>query len=274
MEDTITYEDHRYGVDVGLNDLQVDLAVQRATVPARLRKIAEHFDMILVGELLVSQRADGGLYVLDGHHRLSAAKRQNGSAPATLKAEIFTGLSRADEARLFLGRNDRANVRSHDRFRNLATLGDQETLGVQMAAQAAGFVFISDDVDDATFRDRAAGVAIVREADKRKGDVTGVDHLRRVLTFYARAYGNQDRVESMLLKATSKIFLKFENVDEDRLYERLRGLPPQEIIRQAIQHYATESAVRSLSKVTAAIEVIAEQYNRGLPPDSVKRIRL
>lgn len=274
MTDTIEYTGHRHGVDVALGDLKVDLAVQRLTVPSRLRKLTANFNPALVGELLVSEREDG-LFVLDGHHRLESAKRLNGNAPASMSCEIFTGLSRADEARLFLGRNDRASVRSHDRFRNLYTLGDEETLNVRMAAQAAGYVFISEDVKDATFLDRAAGVTIMKAAENRKNfEASGVEHLSHVLKFYARAYGNQDRPESLILKAISKIFLKFDSVDEDRLYNQLRGIPPQQVVHSAEQHYLNEEAVRSLSRVTAAIEVVTEQYNRGLATSSDKRIKV
>jgi hypothetical protein len=270
----IEYTDHRHGVDVAVADVKVDLAVQRATVPARVRKLTANFDPILVGELLISERPEG-LYVLDGHHRLESAKQANGNGVANVTCEVFTGLSKADEARLFMGRNDRANIAKVDRDRNLATSGDQDTLDVQMAAQSAGFVFVADSVEESTFRDRAAGIAIMRDAERRTYiEASGPEHLARVFAFYGRAYGNQERPESMLLKALSKIFVgKFE-VDEDRLYERLHGLPPQQLVASAAQRRVELSVTRGVSAVRAAVEVIAEQYNRGLPTDSAKRIRL
>jgi len=268
----IEYTDHKYGVEVAVGDIKLDLAVQRAIVPARLRKLTGHFDPILLGELLVSERVDGGLYILDGQHRLRAAAERG---VTTVHCEVFTGLSRSDEARLFMGRNDRANVARVDRDRNLATSGDQETLDIQMAAQAAGFVFVANNVEDSTFRDRAAGIAVMHDADRRKHiEVTGPEHLARVFTFYSRVYGNQERVESLLLKALSKIFLGKSEVDEDRLFDKLRGLPPQQISAQARQRRIDMSVTRGVSLVRAAVEVIAEQYNRGLPADSAKRIRL
>src|SRR5215216_1774202 len=95
----ISYQDHQHGVDVALDDLKIDLAAQRSLVGSRVRKLTARYDPILIGELLVSKRPDG-YYVMDGHHRLAAAQNQNGNAPSTLKCEVFTGLSRADEARL------------------------------------------------------------------------------------------------------------------------------------------------------------------------------
>jgi hypothetical protein len=266
----IQFTDHKHGVDVGVNDIKLDLSVQRAVMPARVRKLVANFDPILLGELLISERADG-LYILDGHHRLNVAK-QVGQPSVT--CEVFTGMPRADEARLFLGRNDRANIAQEARDRNLATSGDQATLDVQMAAQSAGFVFIAERVEDSTFRDRAAGVAIMVDAERRKHvETTGPEHLARVLGFYARVYGNQERPESLLLRAVSKIYLGQPEVDENRLFEKLRGLPPQQIVATAAARRAEVSIIRSLSNTKAAVEIIAEQYNRGLPADSARRIR-
>jgi hypothetical protein len=270
----IEYTEHKYGVDVAVSDVKVDLAVQRAIVPARLRKLIGNFAPVLLGELLVSERQDG-LYILDGQHRLEATKRANGNGVSTVTCEIFAGLSKADEARLFMGRNDRAGVAAVDRDRNLATSGDQATLDVQMAAQSAGFIFVADRAEDSTFRDRTAGVAIMRDAERRKYvEISGPEHLSRVFTFYARAYGNQERPESVLLKALSKVFVSKSEVDEDRLYDKLRGLPAQQITAMAAQRKVELSVTRGVSTVRAAVEVVAEQYNRGLPADSAKRIRL
>jgi hypothetical protein len=270
--DPIQFEDHKHGVEVAVGDIQLDIAVQRAIVAARLRKLTANFDPILLGEVLVSERADGKLYILDGQHRLRAAEQ---SGVPTVTCEIFTGLSKPDEARLFMGRNDRAGIAKNDRDRNLATSGDQDTLNVQMAAQSAGYRFVTDKVEDSTFRDRATGITIMKDAEKRRYiEASGPEHLGRVLSFYARTYGNQERPESVLLKSVSKIFVgKFE-VDEDRLYERLRGMPPQQLVASAQQRKVELSVTRGVSTVRAALELIAEQYNRGLPADSPRRIRL
>jgi hypothetical protein len=246
----IQYTDHKFGVEIAVDDIKVDLAVQRAIVPARLRKLVGQFDPILLGELLVSERPTG-LYVLDGQHRLRAAAE---SEVTTVTCEVFTGLSQADEARLFMGRNDRAGVARVDRDRNLATAGDADTLHVQMAAQSAGFTFVADRAEDSTFRDRAAGIAIMRDAEKRRYvEVSGPEHLARVFAFYARAYGNHERVESLLLKTLGRIFVGRFELDEDRLYEKLRGLPPQQVVQMAAQRKADLSAVRGISTVRAAL---------------------
>lgn len=269
---SIEYNDHKWSVDIAVSDIKLDMAAQRSLVGARLRKLVRNFDQIMLGALLVSERPDG-YYILDGQHRLRAAAQHG---VATVTCEVFSGLSKADEATLFMGRNDRANIARVDRDRNLATSGDQATLDVQMAAQSAGFVFVADKAEDSTFRDRAAGITIMNDAERRDYvQKSGVEHLAYVLQFYARAYGNQERPESSVLKALSKLFVspKFD-VDEDRLYNKLHGLPAQAIDAQARQRREELKAVRGIGVVRATQEIIAEQYNRGLSVNSGTRIRL
>ena len=264
----ISYDDHKYGVDVAVRDIKLDLAVQRSIIPSRIRKLTAAFDQDLLGELLVSDRGDG-LWILDGQHRLETAKQQG---VISVTCEVFTGLSKADEARLFLGRNDRASVARLDRDRNMATYGDQDTLNVQMAVQAAGYVFVANSAEESTFRDRSAGIAIIHDAErKRDFPVTGVEHLTRVAQFCARTWGNQERPESGVLRGLSKILVKHGEIDEDRLFERLRGLPQQQLTAQAKVRRAEEGQFRPLSATKAMTEVILDLYNRGLAAD--KRLR-
>lgn len=267
----IEYNDHKYGVEIAVDDIEVDPSVQRSIVPSRARKLARLFDPGLLGEILVSQRSDGRYWVIDGQHRWQAAKN---AGVMSLACEVFTGLSKADEARLFMGRNDRANIARVDHDRTLATAEDPDTLNVQMAAQSAGFVFIADRLEDSTYRDRAAAVSIIQSAErKRNVEINGVDHLGHCFEFYARIYGNQERPESLVLKGLSRLFLKNDHLDEDRLYEKLRGIPGQQLVAGARRYREEVSLNRGISTTGAMAEQIGELYNRGLPGKSEKKIR-
>jgi hypothetical protein len=272
--DAIKYTDHKYGVEIPVHDIKIDLDVQRATVPSRVRKLAANFNPDYLGELLVSERADGN-YVLDGGHRLRVC--QETGLVGVLTCEVFTGLSKADEARLFMGRNDRANIAKLDRDRNMNTAGDALTLAVQMASQAAGYVFIATQIEDSTFRDRAAAISIMRDASRAWVEDEGPAHLQKVLEFYARTWDRDHRPVSSVLRAASKVLVSKAvqqgSADLNRLSERLHGLPDEEVAAMAVRHRDTEQLHRSISLVTAAAEVMEEQYNRGLPADQRLRLR-
>lgn len=85
------------------NDVTVDAVVQRDLSLQRAQEIADRFDPSAVGVITVSDR-DGNRYVVDGQHRVEAAKLA-GQGGVALDAKIYTGLTRVEEARLFIALN-------------------------------------------------------------------------------------------------------------------------------------------------------------------------
>lgn len=83
--------------DVPTKDLRVDLSYQRP-VDKRYRTIAANFDELLFRPLQVSERTDGHFYVIDGSHRLAAAKHLGYPA---VPCEVYTGLTINDERHMF-----------------------------------------------------------------------------------------------------------------------------------------------------------------------------
>ncbi len=81
----------------------VDSAVQRSLNVARAQDMANRYDPASVGVITVSER-DGNLYVVDGQHRCEAAKLA-GQGDVALDSKIYKGLTRVDEAKLFIALN-------------------------------------------------------------------------------------------------------------------------------------------------------------------------
>lgn len=270
--ESIQYTSQKHGVQVPLSELDIDIDVQRALMPSRLRKMIKTFDPAGVGELLVSQREDGSHFIIDGQHRKVVLEQVDGYSHAS--CEVLNGLSKRDEARLFLMRNDRSGVSRADRNRNMATYGDPDTLKVQMACQAEGFVFITNDARDRTFTDREAAVAILAAAESaKKYEGTPEQHLSHVLGFYARVWGTDEVPQSVILKALSRLLLRKEP-NEDRLYERLRDVPAQQLVFEARAKQADISDTRNVTLPTAVLEHMVSLYNHGLPQASAVRIKL
>lgn len=112
-----------------VSQLRIDTAVQRHEPDMkRVAKLAEEWEDSLVGLLLVSVRDDGDMVVLDGAHRMLAA-RQRGIT--SLDAEVFFHLTTADEAALFGGRNDRLKVSPLDHWRVRRLRGDKTVLAIE-----------------------------------------------------------------------------------------------------------------------------------------------
>lgn len=97
------------------NALSVNERVQRAIIPARVKKLAVKWSFRGVGVVTISRR-DGQNYIVDGQHRWAAAM-QLGHGTSKVLCHIYTDLSEQEEAALFLTLNDSRSVSPYDRYR-------------------------------------------------------------------------------------------------------------------------------------------------------------
>lgn len=85
------------------NVLVVDPIVQRSLNAKRAKEMAAEFDIDAAGVITVSNR-DGDQYIVDGQHRCKAAQLA-GHGETPMNAKIYSGLTRVDEAKLFIALN-------------------------------------------------------------------------------------------------------------------------------------------------------------------------
>jgi len=121
--------------------LNVDSKYQRSLetpVSATLiRNIAEHWNWDLCQPLVVSRRADGKLYVIDGQHRLAAARLRDDIQQ--LPAVIGHYDSVEDEAASFVHLNQQRNqLTKLDLFKAAVASGDPMAVGIVAAIANAG----------------------------------------------------------------------------------------------------------------------------------------
>jgi len=115
---------------VALSDLTVDPAVQRleGVDQRRVDKMASDFQDFGLGVITASQREDGRLIVLDGMHRVTLC-RQVGHV-GMLWAEVFVGLTIAEEAEIFYIRNTGKLPSALTRFSARVTMGDKVAIAI------------------------------------------------------------------------------------------------------------------------------------------------
>lgn len=94
-----------YGVKLDLGSLKIDPQAQRTLNEKRAQGIADEYVAEAVGSIVVSERANGELYIVDGMHR-HRAKQLLGEP--TIRAEVHKGLTQQEEAVLFLLKNREA----------------------------------------------------------------------------------------------------------------------------------------------------------------------
>ena len=145
---------------VAIAEMKVNPRAQRDFKPDKAAKIAAEFDDEKFGYPVVNRR-DGHYYIVDGQHRIAAAKIALGS-DQMIQCDCLEGLTEAEEAELFLGRDDRTAIPTFDKFR-IAITAERE---------------VETDIDRIV---RAQGLCVSRSKNT-PGAVSSVGTLRKVYT--------------------------------------------------------------------------------------------
>jgi hypothetical protein len=107
--------------------LLVDDSYQRSASPAKVKKIASEWSWVACSVIVVAQRASGEFFVIDGQHRVIAAKQR--SDISDLPCVVFEIDDIADEARGFLNVNtERKPMASIGKFK--ASIAASDPLAV------------------------------------------------------------------------------------------------------------------------------------------------
>ncbi|WP_027005709.1 DUF6551 family protein [Conexibacter woesei] len=110
-----------YGVTIRIDQIKIDPDAQRTLNPKRAQAIADGLVEEAVGSVVISRRADGTMYAVDGMHRKRAFEIKG---IPEITAEIHHGLSQMEEAVLFLIKNrESSKPNPHDEYKVGLTAG-------------------------------------------------------------------------------------------------------------------------------------------------------
>jgi hypothetical protein len=198
---------------VRLGDARVNPIVQREFVPAKADRLAIDFDPESFGLPVVNVR-DGHAYVIDGQHRLAALKIWLGEGweDQKFEAEIYDGLTEAEEAEAFLKRNDAMSVNAYNKFRIAVVAGREDEQTVAGIVLREGLTITRDK--DADGRVMAVGT-MLRIYRRAGGDV-----LRRTLAIIRDAYG-QVGLEAATLSGMAMVVQRYDALDDAQMVVRL-----------------------------------------------------
>ena len=245
---------------VPIGDLHVDPEAQRPLAPAWVKARVPLFDVDQLGYIVVNKRANGKLYLVDGQHRVELM-RAVGWADQTVHAEVFEGLSQAEEAALFNARNDRKAVTLYNRFRVSVTAGDHDAKEIDRIVREHGLV-VSDQLRDGHICAVEAlqrvyygsGIASAKE---------GPTALGKALDVLIQSWGKQaSSVNGKVVQALGMVFLRYDGaIHEKELIKKLAPVPggaPGLLSRgKALQ----ELRGRPLHHCIASI--VTDLYNKG-----------
>lgn len=160
-----------------IGDLFVSAHAQRRFSQQHADSIAADFDLEKLGFPVVSKR-DGHYWIVDGQHRVGAAKIFGFADADTIQCEVYEGLTEEQEAEYFLGRDFRRAVYPFDKFRIAVT-------AERPAETEITRIVLSNGLHISRESDGIGAVSTLKKVYDRNGPVV----LGRVLRVIRDAYG-------------------------------------------------------------------------------------
>lgn len=254
-----TKQASKFGM-VLVSELNVDPSAQRKLSRQWVNEHVDTFDVDQLGYIVVNQRDDDKLYVVDGQHRVELM-RAVGWGDQKIHAELFFGLSLPEEAELFNARNDRRAVRRFDSFRISVTAGDARACDITRIVHQQGLMVTDSQQDGGiTAVDKlekiydGAGIASQRE---------GAAALSRTLSVIKSAWGESPAgFNGALLHGIGMVQIRYNGaIDQKALANKLApvkgGAPGLLGNARALR----EMSGRPVNHCVASI--VVDLYNKG-----------
>lgn len=214
--------------------ITVDRRVQRAEGidRARVAKMAADFKPGALGVLILSQREDGSLVILDGMHR-HAASVQAGYTN-WLDAIVYHGLSLADEAALFLAYNTKKDPSAVSRFKARVIMGDEVAVDIHRVLTKHGWS-VALDAAPGHLAAIEAAESVYRTAAGAKPAGAYPEILDQTLAAIGAAWGlDRDGANGAIIKGVAQVIARFgEHLDFPRLGRILQGETPRNLVAKA-----------------------------------------
>jgi hypothetical protein len=236
-------------------DLNVDPTIQRRLVAARVKKLVAEWDENKAGSLIVSERADGSLWLLDGQHRAAAGLKVN--PELMLYAVIYTGLTLDQEANIFLAHNqDSKRTSWFDNYHAGLIAKKDWAIRIDKAARDHGL-----EVAGSASAHKIAAIAKMKDLVEMDPGDTGL--LSETLDVCLIAWGRQAKSwdNTMLLAIGLVINRNRAKIDLIRLGEQLR-FKDVDHWKQMVPDQVGGAGSKSRSNKLTAI--LVDAYNKRL----------
>ena len=205
------------------DDLGIADAYQRTIVPAQVSLIVKQFDNDAFGSLVVGERSDGSLWVVDGLQRLTAARKLE---IQRVPCDVFQSEGQKHEAKIFRLKNkNRTNVSAVVLFRALLAEGDAESIEIRQIVNRAGL-----SIGEADAGSRWPNIRCVTAVQR----VFSRGNLAETLGVICEAWADEDEaINGHILEGLSIFLRKCNSVNHRELVIRLRQKSPSDILRFA-----------------------------------------
>lgn len=236
---------------IALGKLRVNPFSQRELKQSRVEHLVATFDLDLLGHPDVSEQDGGYFNILDGQHRVEAAKVWLGEGweDQKIQCRVWTGLSERQEADKFDRLNDTLTVTAFDKFRTRLNAGRPVQTDIDRQVRLEGLVISRDKVSG------AIGAVGTLEKVYRRSDAAT---LGRTLRIIRDSYGDSG-FEAAVIDGIGHLCQRYNGqLDDEKAVEKLGGanggvgglLGRANIIREKM------GTSKSIAVAAAAVEFI------------------
>lgn len=238
-----------------LDKLQIFPNVQRHLDQRKSAKMATEMHLDSIGMFCVNRRDNGALSLIDGQHRQDML-RINGWTNEKVACEVYSGLTEAEEAKMFRQRNFRTPVAKIDLFRIRVVEGDKAAQWLTDMLARHGWEVKAGTSD---------GLMQAVDALERvyRLDTTGAVVERTVATLTAAWGRGGSTLDGGLIGGFGLVFARYESeINSATFVEHLMGYP-----NGARALLGKARGLRELKGGTLAAcvaEIAVKVYNQGL----------
>lgn len=223
-------------IELTKEEFSVDPRVQRHINEPRVQMMAADFRPDSMGLVTASLRADGKTYILDGSHRVAAARRANYTG--LIATRLFTDLTLTEEAGLFLSLNNTKQVQAIDKFKVRVTLGDRIAVNINTVLKAYG---LHVDWSASTVPSAVSAIVTLEKIYRGAGvrpDGEYSDLVDKVISTAVGAYQSDTdkgvKYPRPILEGLGIFWAHFgSRIDKQRLIETLGAVPPAQLVSRA-----------------------------------------
>lgn len=244
---------------IPVSELDIDRAVQRSTFDkAKVERFKRNFNPAAMGVITVSRRNRVTMVIIDGMHRTETV-RQITTNEGKVLCHVFTGLSLAEEAQMFLDLNAGTQPSVLDKFRVRLTAEDPVAIEIDKMAKAYGWTIINAQGNGTIqcVKTLERIHALSQKIDAEPGLV------QTVLMCVTHAWGTDKYgVQAVILEGIGALVAEHAgNIDLDVLQRKLRTYQggPQGLHTDAV----TLASMRRGKVSMAVAERLTDEYNKG-----------
>ncbi len=214
-------------VEVKLDELVADVDVQRSLDANRVERMAANFMPDAFGALTICLRPDGSRAIIDGQHRHAAGILAGYDKAVT--AIQYEGLTKGEEAVLFLTLNDSKQLQPIDKFRARVLSGEPQALAVKEVLDEHGWV-VRISAEDWSLTAINAVEKIYGGMGVVKGGDTALLH--NVMTLISASWnGLASSVHGTILGSMGKFLGWYgTQVDYEKMITELQVIKPRNLI--------------------------------------------